>query len=143
MSDTTPEDETDTTPASGTTPAIVMFATVADLENRWHTLTESEQATAETLLTDATAIIMALQPHWRSIPNSVLTYVTCDMVRRAMMNRDVAGISQATQTAGSFTESMSYSNPDGDLYLTSVQKKLLRIGVQQAFHLTMGKGSCS
>ncbi len=45
-----------------------------------------------------------------------------------------AGVSQSTQTAGSFSESMSYSNPDGDLYLTSAERKSLGKGVPTAFH---------
>ena len=51
---------------------------------------------------------------------------------------DRAGVSQSTQTAGSFSESMSYSNPDGDLYLTSAERKSLGKGVQTAFHIHMG-----
>ncbi|MFC5222166.1 hypothetical protein ACFPID_06615 [Bifidobacterium leontopitheci] len=41
------------------------------------------------------------------------------MVRRALLNEDMPGVTQSTQTAGGFTESLSYSNPAGDLIGTS------------------------
>ena len=51
-----------------------------------------------------------------------------------------AGVSQHTETAGSYSESISYSNPAGDLYLTSAEKKSLGVGCQRAFSIDMATG---
>ena len=114
------------------------FATPDDLAKRWHPLTQAEQATAKTLLDDASDLIMTQCPRWREASAATLRRIACQMVKRAMLSMDRAGISQSTQTAGSFSESSSYSNPDGDLYLTSAERKSLGKGVQKAWHTHMG-----
>ena len=38
---------------------------------------------------------------------------------------DMSGVTQSTQTAGSYSESLSYANPAGDLYLTTSEKEAL------------------
>lgn len=108
-----------------TKPLKPPFATTEDLEKRWRPLAESERVTASTLLADAGDLIVTQCPRWRRASEATLIRVSCQMVRRAMLNMDRAGISQSTQTAGSFSESMSYSNPDGDLYLTSNERRSL------------------
>ncbi|MBM6699918.1 hypothetical protein H7U32_06280 [Bifidobacterium pullorum subsp. saeculare] len=119
-------------------PPELPFATTEDLEARWHPLTESETSKARTLLADASDLIMTQCPRWREASDATLKRIACQMVKRAMLALDRAGVSQSTQTAGSFSESMSYSNPDGDLYLTSAERKSLGKGVQTAFHIHMG-----
>nr|WP_236023770.1 Gp19/Gp15/Gp42 family protein [Bifidobacterium miconis] len=66
--------------------------------------------------------------------------VCCAMVKRAMLNRDVAGVTQGTQTANGFTESYSYSNPDGDLYLTKSELRSLGCGVQRMWSIDLANG---
>lgn len=104
------------------------FATPDDLAARWHALTQEETERARTLIVDAGDLIMTQCPRWREASAATLRRVCCAMVKRAMLASDRAGVSQSTQTAGSFSESMSYSNPDGDLYLTSSERKSLGIG---------------
>jgi hypothetical protein len=52
------------------------------------------------------------------------------MVNRALnaAESDAYGVSQATMTAGPYTQNVSYSNPSGDLYLTATEKRTLSIG---------------
>lgn len=114
------------------------FATPDDLAARWHPLTSDETERAHTLIGDASDLIMTQCPRWRGASDATLRRICCAMVKRAMLASDRAGVSQSTQTAGSFSESMSYSNPDGDLYLTSAERKSLGKGVQTAFHIHMG-----
>ena len=38
---------------------------------------------------------------------------------------DMSGVSQGTQTAGSYSESLTWANPSGDIYLTASEKESL------------------
>ena len=107
------------------------FADVADLESRWRELSTDEEARANVLLGDASAILSALV----KVDNSdyeqseLLKMVCCDMVIRTMSATasDSFGVSQTSMTAGPYTQSFSYSNPSGDMYLTKLEKRLLGI----------------
>ena len=107
------------------------FADVSDLESRWRELSTGEEARANVLLGDASAMLSALV----EVDNSdyeqsqLLKMVCCDMVIRAMSATaaDAFGVSQTSMTAGPYTQSFSYSNPSGDMYLTRLEKRLLGI----------------
>lgn len=107
------------------------FADVSDLESRWRELSTDEEARANVLLGDASAMLSALV----KVDNSdyeqseLLKMVCCDMVIRAMSatSYDSFGLSQSSITAGPYTQSFSYSNPSGDMYLTKLEKRLLGI----------------
>ena len=109
------------------------YATVSDIETRWRTLDSTEQAKASALIDDASAIIDKLA----GFDSDGLTeqqqanakIVTCNMVIRAMSSAtsDSFGLSQTSMTAGPYTQSWSYSNPSGDMYLTRMEKRLLGI----------------
>lgn len=116
------------------------FATVDDLASRWHALTTTEELQAEKLLDDASDIIMSLQPNWQQVPAATLKRICCQMVKRAMLadSANPNGLTQFAQTAGSYSESGTYANPSGDLYVTAVEKQALGIGKQVAFHVTLG-----
>ena len=107
------------------------YALVSDVEARWRDLTTSEESRASVLIDDASAMLAALV---NVDPNDaeqahLLKTVCCDMVIRAMAatESDMFGVSQASMTAGPYTQSMSYSNPSGDMYLTKLEKRLLGI----------------
>ena len=107
------------------------FADVSDLESRWRELSTDEEARANVLLGDASAMLSTLV----KVDNSdyeqseLLKMVCCDMVIRAMSatSYDSFGLSQSSITAGPYTQSFSYSNPSGDMYLTKLEKRLLGI----------------
>ncbi|KAB8289313.1 phage protein Gp19/Gp15/Gp42 [Bifidobacterium ramosum] len=119
------------------------FAVADDLVKRWRALTPDERETAETLLADASDKIMTDCPRWRESSEATLRRVCCAMVKRAMLNRDLAGVTQGTQTANGFTESYSYSNPDGDLYLTKSELRSLGCGVQRMWSIDLSNGEAS
>lgn len=105
------------------------YAEVSDLEARWRPLTEDERARAAVLLEDASALIDAYGEADASDPGAerALKAVACAVVQRAMSSAatDAYGVTQQSMTAGPYTQSWSYSNPTGDLYLTKSEKKML------------------
>lgn len=109
------------------------FAVVSDIEMRWRELSTDEKTRASTLIEDATAMLTALVKVDASDQQQaqLLNTVCCNMVIRAMAQSgmDTFGVSQAAITAGPYTQSFSYSNPSGDMYLTKLEKKLLGVSV--------------
>lgn len=104
------------------------YATVADIEARWRPLSLDEQARATALLDDAAAIIDSLTSVGEDDLHAA-KIVSCDMVIRSMSASayDTYGVSSASMTAGPYTQSMTYSNPSGDMYLTKLEKRMLGI----------------
>lgn len=117
------------------------FATADDLVARWRPLSESEQATAEALLADASAMIRAERPGIDELlaadppgmDPSLPRMVACAMVKRAMIGIDTGGASSVQQTAGPFSKSTSFANPAGDLYFTRQERQALGGRAQRAF----------
>lgn len=105
------------------------YATVADIEERWHTLSADEQARAGVLLDDAAVIIDALANIKDGDDMERARYVSVNMVIRAMSatETDTFGVSNASMTAGSYSQSWTYTNPSGDMYLTKIEKRLLGV----------------
>lgn len=102
------------------------FAQVGDLEARWHALTGEEYKRVEALLADASDLIRTTCPRWPAAKPATLKRIACMAVKRAMQaGPDMSGVTQSTQTAGSYSESLSYANPAGDLYLTTSEKEAL------------------
>lgn len=77
------------------------------------------------LLADASDLIRTTCPNWHTAGEGTLRRVTCAAVIRALQSGDMAGVTQSSQTAGPFSQSWSYSNPSGDLYLTKQEKRSL------------------
>ena len=113
------------------------FATVADLEARWRPLTDTERQRAQTLLEDASDVIKAEFPLWKSLPPIRLRRLSCSIVKRALLadiqNGTNTGLLESrgtvaseSVTAGPFTQQLSYSNPDGNLFLTKSERRALR-----------------
>lgn len=119
------------------------FATITDLQSRWRALSDIEKTRAETLLMDASVIIATMCAQSSitidetdELQSMTLGAITCEMVKRAMLSPiDQAPMSNYSQTAGSYSESGTFVNPTGDLYLTSSEKKRLGIGKQRMFSI--------
>lgn len=67
------------------------FASADDLASRWYELTDAERAKAETMLADASDKIITDCPNWAQASETTLRRICCAMVKRAMLNEDVAG----------------------------------------------------
>ena len=114
---------------------MAAFAQVSDIEARWRDLSTSEETRAGVLIDDASAMLSSLvdvDPN-DSEQAARLKAVCCNMVIRAMSatESDMFGVSQSSMTAGPYTQSMSYSNPSGDMYLTKMEKRML--GITQGY----------
>ncbi len=126
----------------------VPFATVSELEARWRTLSTDEKTRATALLEDASYMILARcetaatvddgDTAGRSQRESVLRSIVCAMVQRSMLAGDATpGVKTTQETAGPFSQSFTFANPTGDLYLTAGELKLLPCGRQVAFTVSM------
>ena len=108
------------------------FATYTDVEARWRTLTAAEQAKANTLLDDASNVLSTLVTVDATDEQQakILKQVCCSMVIRSMVAgaSDAFGVEELQATMGPFSQTAQFSNPNGDLYLTKLERKLLGIG---------------
>lgn len=119
------------------------FATTAQLESRWKSLDDVEKPRAEILLMDASVIVATMCAQsgiaidaTDELQTLTIQSIVCEMVKRAMLAPiDEAPMSQFSQTAGAYSESGTYANPNGDLYLTSSEKKRLGLGKQRMFSI--------
>lgn len=118
------------------------FATVEELEARWHKLTQSEQAVAASKLLDATDILKARCTSWQNQPKSRLARIVCAMVKRSMIAdvQNPNGYTQVSQAAGAFSESGTFANPTGDLYPLKSELEDLGVGVEKAFIIQLDRG---
>lgn len=107
------------------------YADVSDLESRWRDLSADEEAKAAVLLDDASAMLASYVDVDESdeAQMTLLKIVCCNMVQRSMSatESDLYGVTQQSMSAVGFSQSMSYSNPTGDMYLTKSEKRLLGI----------------
>jgi hypothetical protein len=118
-------------------PAPRTYATTTDLERRWRPFTDEDERTrAEVLLADAAARIDAECPPPANPTSEQLQarlIVSCEIVKRAMIQPAGVGVNSAQQAAGPYSQSVQFANPTGDLYLTKADRKLLGCNAQQAF----------
>lgn len=107
------------------------FAFADDLAARWRPLTEAETATAAALLDDAS---LRLRSEYPGIDDSITMgvldagipkAVAVAMVKRVMLSGG-SGVTQQSQGMGPFSQSQSYANPTGDLYITAAEDRFIR-----------------
>ena len=107
------------------------YATIDDLELRWRPLTADESARAQALLDDAALMLDAVlsAASIQDVEEGALVAVSCNMVRRAMALSEsgMYGVSQGTVSADIYSQTMTYANPTGDMYLTGNEKRMLGI----------------
>ena len=105
--------------------ASTPFATSADVEARWRTLSEEDRDRADVLTYDASAMI---RERWGDvdariasgdISNESVIRVVASMVRRAMIAGDAEGLESRAQAAGIFSVNDKFANPMGNLYFTA------------------------
>lgn len=115
------------------------FASVPALERRWkRTLTLDEEEHAQTLLRDASLLIMAQCPRASDASIEVLEMVTCSVVKRAMTTVDTFGAESFQQSAGPYGGQLKFANPTGDLYLSKSEKRTLGCNRQRFFSVQLG-----
>lgn len=121
------------------------YASVDDLEARFRPLTDDEKNKAEVLLGDASELINnAFEMQGREIRCSaeILKIVTCAMVKRALASKNDADFSNVSTTVGVFSESYTYANPDGSLYLKRSELKQLGLASGRIKSISVGEQEC-
>lgn len=126
--------------------ALESFATVSQLAARYP-VKDADRERAEQLLADASTIIRSEIPESRlTRDKSILEMVVCAMVQRSLaasstLGDGLAGVSQSSQSAGPFSQSGTFTNPTGDLYLSKSEKRRLSSTFGQiGFHIDMAGG---
>ena len=119
------------------------FAEVQDLKDRWPDMPAGSDAHALTLLEDASQFILDIVPSAATATPATRRRVVCAVVRRAMeaSASEYTGLENIQATTGPFTFGGRPSNPHGDFYLTSQEKKALGSGRQRAFGVQVGGSS--
>lgn len=124
---------------------MTAYATVSDLVGRWRPLSSTaDTQRATVLLEDAAEEIRSefAREGWTvegriaegAVTERALLITSVEMVKRAMLAPvDQAPMQQMQQTAGPFSQSGTFVNPTGDLYLTKKDRRRLGLGGQQAF----------
>lgn len=106
------------------------YATIEDLEARYGEIEDTGmRARAEVLLEDAATLLdsrVRVDPCDQHQADA-LRIVSCSMVNRAVtsMGADEVGLADTTYTMGPFSQTATFSNPGGDLYLTSGERSML------------------
>lgn len=103
----------------------VAFATALDVQDRWRTLTADELRVANVLAADASDMVRVrfVDVDARIVAGSLnatsVTRVVANMVKRAMVVGDTAGLESRSQGAGPFSVSDKFTNPNANLYFTA------------------------
>jgi hypothetical protein len=106
------------------------FAVAADVAARWRTLTSDEIAIADVLCGDASDMI---RTRWSDVDARIesgalsadsVKRVVAMMVKRAMVVGDNIGLESRAETAGPFSVSDKYANPNANLYFTAEDLRL-------------------
>ena len=107
------------------------YATIDDLERRWRPLTADESDKAQALLDDAAYMLDATlsAAGIQDVEDGALVAVSCNMVKRVMLPAEsgMYGVSQGTVSADIYSQSMTFANPSGDMYITAIERRMLGI----------------
>lgn len=112
-----------------------VYAEVTDLETRYKTLTSEDKQRASALLEHASSIISfelkKVGKPYRvdELDEDTLALIkntVCAMVKRAMSTNG-ANVSSESMGVGGYTQSLTYANPAGDIYLKESERRVLGI----------------
>ena len=119
------------------------FATAADLERRWRTLSDDEKALADIRLADVADLIRSQYPGWVDCTPLTLERISCQVVRRSMESDDngfPAGATNVSSAVGQVNYSFGFSTASGELRLWPSEERELGKGRQRAFSIDMMTG---
>ena len=126
------------------------FATHLDLAKRWKQMPDDPDY-VDHRLADASQFIREQCPGWRDIASATLERIACELAKDVISSDmqtegagfDTTGASNLSLTAGSFTQSMTFSNPRGEFYLSKGQKKALGLTGQRFYSIDLSNGEAS
>lgn len=123
--------------------------TVDDYAKRYGTPSDPERV--DVLLTDAADMLLtAYERRWGAYVEGAhpafdrgFVAVACSVVSRAVnVPGGFAGVTQYSQTAGSYNASITYANPTGDLYLAKSDLKRLGLAGTRIWSIAPAIGGC-
>lgn len=110
------------------------LASIDDLEERYRALTSDERIRAQQLLVDASAMLLTeLKSAGKTLDETdevqqvAVKAVCCNMVKRVIANGLGADYTQTTVSAGDYSQSATFANPTGDMYITKQERRMLGI----------------
>lgn len=119
------------------------FADPKDLQDRWFGMPEDlDNTRLLVVLGDVSQFLLDIYPQGvaRS-SDQTLKRVVCSVARRALeAPAELIGMESATETAGQVSLSLRPTNPHGDFYLTSMERKAL-LGPQRAWSVDLLGGA--
>lgn len=126
------------------------FATYTELSKRWKQMPDDPYY-VDQRLADASQFIREQCPGWRDIASATLERIACELAKDVISSDmqtegagfDTTGASNLSLTAGSFTQSMTFSNPRGEFYLSKGQKKALGLTGQRFYSIDLSNGEAS
>ncbi len=105
---------------------MAAFATSDELRARWSLAPDGDQANA--VLEDASVWLQAMY----DLPDNpseklaaVLRIIVCSMAKRALQSENTDHMESLSQTAGAFSQSSSFRNSEGNLFLTKAEREML------------------
>lgn len=125
---------------------MYVYATLEDLEKRYHVLTGSDVTKAETLIEDATAYLVSefvrsdIDPDPATFDDyfkQAVTGVVCAMVKRSLATSSGADIQSESASVGAYSQTFTYANPTGDIYLKESERRLLNIPLNTTYISTI------
>lgn len=108
----------------------MIYATVEELAAGWRPLTPEEELRAKTLLKRASLYLDVIVEQYNIDvvkKAEALSSVCCDLVQRKLESVSAAQVSSVTQTAGAFSETVSYSSNRKSWELYPEDEKFLGI----------------
>lgn len=127
------------------------FSTLEDFKLHWAALPADKDLEATQKIKEASIKIRGQFPDIDTrladgrIALETVQLVVHEMVKRALdspAGDELAGVQQATGQTGPFTTTLQYTNPDGNLYLSRDDRRMLSAGrpgkTKQAFSIFPG-----
>lgn len=120
------------------------FAAAADIGEGWRPLTGPESDRARVLTAKASRYLRAEFPEVDArieagtLDPELVRDVVCDMVRRVLVvPTDQPAMTQMQQSAGIFSQGVTFANPGADPYLTKADRRRLGMSAQRATTVDM------
>lgn len=109
------------------------FATLSDLKAHWPALPSDREVEASRKLYEASLELRTAFPDIDAriasgeLDENVPRLVVCRMVKRALDTPAdaMAGVGSVTQQGGPFAQTLNFTNPDGNIYLSKSDRRLL------------------
>lgn len=99
------------------------YATTDDVANGFRELSPEEEDRASYLLDDAAIIIDSYNAN---ATDEAKNYVSKSLVRRMLSTTDPTPYESTTMTAGPYSRSYTLPSTNGEMYLTKLEKGILR-----------------